>query len=410
MVNLLLHACWFYALSATIHFRRAWYTRTGGEIIITSQERREGRYQRRKAKREAKKLAKMQKYDDYESVFTYDNLYHSYKMCVKDVGWKPSIQKYKARAPLEVYENYERLMNRTFTHDNFYEFNIVERGKKRHIRSVTVRERVVQRCLCDYSLVPAVTSSFIYDNGASMKDKGYTFAIKRMETHLHQYYRKYGNEGYILLYDFSKFFDRVSHSVIQAIIDKTYTDEELKWIVMHFVSAFGDIGLGLGSQISQVLALASANELDHFVKEKLRIKYYGRYMDDGYLIHHDKKYLAHCLEEIQLICDKLGIVLNRKKTKIAKLSRGFVFLKVRFYLTDSGKVVKKIYKRSIVKMRRKLKAFRRFVDDGIMTMEDVEMSMQSWTAYASNFDAYYAICNMKALYTELFGNFKGGKR
>lgn len=159
-----------------------------------------------------------------------------------------------------------------------------------------------------------------------------------------------------------------------------------------------------------MLALASANELDHFVKEKLHIKYYGRYMDDGYLIHHDKKYLAHCLEEIQAVCDKLGIVLNRKKTRIAKLSRGFTFLKVRFYLTNSGKVVKKIYKRSITKMRRKLKAFRRFVDAGILTMDDVEMSMQSWTAYASNFDAYYAICNMQALYYALFGNFKGGRR
>lgn len=286
----------------------------------------------------------MKEYDKYEDVFTYKHLYQSYKMCIKDVGWKPSIQKYKARAPLEVYQNYERLMNRTFTHDNFYEFNVVERGKKRHIRSVTVRERVVQRCLCDYSLVPAITRSFIYDNCASMKYKGYTFAIRRMETHLHKYYRQYGNDGYILLYDFSKFFDRVSHAVIQSIIDKTYTDEELKWIVMHFVGAFGDIGLGLGSQISQVLALASANELDHFVKEKLHIKYYGRYMDDGYLIHHDKKYLAHCLEEIQAVCDKLGIVLNRKKTKIAKLSRGFTFLKVRFYLTDSGKVVKKMDK------------------------------------------------------------------
>lgn len=379
-------------------------------IHITSDERREGRYQRRKAKREAKKQAFMKEYDKYEDVFTYNHLYQSYKMCIKDVGWKPSIQKYKARAPLEVYQNYERLMNRTFTHDNFYEFNVVERGKKRHIRSVTVRERVVQRCLCDYSLVPAITRSFIYDNGESMKYKGYTFAIKRMETHLHKYYRQYGNDGYILLYDFSKFFDGVSHAVIQSIIDKTYTDEELKWIVMHFVSAFGDIGLGLGSQISQVLALASANELDHFVKEKLHIKYYGRYMDDGYLIHHDKKYLAHCLEEIQAVCDKLGIVLNRKKTRIAKLSRGFTFLKVRFYLTDSGKVVKKIYKRSITKMRRKLKAFRRFVDAGILTMEDVEMSMQSWTAYASNFDAYYAICNMQALYYALFGNFKGGRR
>lgn len=120
--------------------------------------------------------------------------------------------------------------------------------------------------------------------------------------------------------------------------------------------------------------------------------------------------MAYYLEEIQAVCDKLGIVLNRKKTRIDKLSRGFTFLKVRFYLTDSGKVVKKIYKRSITKMRRKLKVSRRFVDAGVLTVEDVGMSMQSWTAYASNFDAYYTICNIQALYYVLFGNFKGGRR
>ena len=348
--------------------------------------------------------------DDYDAVLTYDNLYHSYRQCVKNVSWKPSIQKYKSRAAMEVYHNYVRLNNRIFRHDNFYEFNIIERGKKRHIRSVTIRERVVQRCLCDYSLVPAITRSFVYDNGASMLNKGYTFAIRRMETHLHKYYRKYGNDGYVLLFDFSKFFDRVSHEVIQRIIEKTYTDEEMKWIVMHFVSAFGEIGLGLGSQISQVLALTSANELDHLVKERLRIKYYGRYMDDGYLIHHDKECLKHCLDEIQQICDRLGIVLNRKKTRIAKLSNGFTFLKVRFYLTETGRVVKKIYKRSVVKMRRKLKTFRRLLDDGKMGLEDIEASFQSWLAYASTFDAFHTMLNMTKLYIELFGEFKGGKR
>ena len=369
---------------------------------MNSNERREQRYIRRKAARELKKKEFMRKYDDYESVFTYGKLYHSYKMCRRNVGWKPSIQRYKAMAALEVYLNYKRLISRTFKHDNFYEFNIVERGKKRHIRSVTVRERIVQRCLCDYSLVPAVSRSFIYDNGASMKNKGYTFSINRMATHLHKYYRQYGNDGYVLLFDFSKFFDNVSHKVVKDIIDKTYSDEDMKWIIMHFVDAFGDVGLGLGSQISQVLALASANELDHFIKEKLRIKYYGRYMDDGYLIHHDKKYLQHCLDEMIKICDKLGITLNRHKTRIAKLSHGFSFLKTRFYLTDKGKVVKKIYKKSITKMRRKLKAFRRLVDDGIMTIDDVYASMQSWIGYARNFSAYHTICNMQKLYDELF--------
>lgn len=75
---------------------------------------------------------------------------------------------------------------------------------------------------------------------------------------------------------------------------------------MHFIDAFGDVGLGLGSQISQTFALASADRLDHYIKEVLRIKGYGRYMDDGYLIHHSKAYLQKCLSQIEQICNALG--------------------------------------------------------------------------------------------------------
>lgn len=260
----------------------------------------------------------------------------------------------------------------------------------------------MQRCLCDYSLVPVLARSFIYDNGASLKNKGYSFSIRRLESHLHRYYRKHRNAGYILLFDFSKFFDSVSHELLKKIIDKAYTDEDIRHIVMHFVNTFGDVGLGLGSQVSQILALASANELDHFVKEQLHIKFYGRYMDDGYLIHEDKKYLIYCLGEIQKLCNKLGITLNTKKTKIVKLSHGFTYLKARFFLTDTGRVVKKIYKISVTKMRRKLKAFRHFVDIGHMQDIDVFASFQSWRAYASTFNSYRTICRMSKLYDELF--------
>ena len=59
------------------------------------------------------------------------------------------------------------------------------------------------------------------------------------------------------------------------------------------------VGMGLGSPITQITQLALPSELDHFIKEVLRIKYYIRYMDDLILIHHDKEYLKYCLEEIR---------------------------------------------------------------------------------------------------------------
>lgn len=369
---------------------------------MTSEERREARYQRRKARRAEKKAAQCAMCDNFDWVFSYEHLYHSYKMCRRNVAWKASVQKYMTQAPLNVLQTYTRPMNGKFKTTGFFEFDIMERGKKRHIRSVTISERVVQRCLCDYALVPVLCRTFVYDNGASMKNKGYTFASKRLTQHLREHYRKHGQDGYILLFDFSKFFDRVSHKLVKAILRKEFTDERILALTEHFIDAFGSIGMGLGSQISQILALASANRLDHYIKEVCGIRGYGRYMDDGYLIHPDKAYLKKCLEGIKAICDELEITLNTKKTQIVKLSHGFTYLKVRYYLLPSGKVIKKIYRRSVTKMRHKLKSFQQKVADGIMTYKDVYQSWQSWRAYAANFNAYRTIQRMGDLYNQLF--------
>lgn len=368
---------------------------------MTSEERKEARYQRRKAKRLAKKEKKNigQK---FEEVFSYQHLYDSYRKCRLGVAWKASTQKYIARAPLNVLLTHKKLLAGKFKSDGFHEFDLYERGKHRHIKSITINERVVQKCLCDYSLVPMVERTFIYDNGASVKNKGYMFAMKRLTRHLQWHYRKYGAEGYVLLFDFSKFFDHVNHDVIRNILEKEVPDERVRNLTNYFVSTFGDEGMGLGSQISQTLALASANRLDHVVKEELRIHCYGRYMDDGYLIHHSKEYLHKCLERIQEVCKELHIVLNKKKTQIVKLSRGFTWLKARTYLLPNGKVVKKIYKRSVTVQRRKIKAFRKLVDAGIMTLDDVYNSWQSWQSYAANFNSWHTRKNILALYKQVF--------
>lgn len=369
---------------------------------MTSKERREARYQRRKAKRAERKAAHCAQNDNYGWVFSYPHLYHSYKMCRRGVGWKASVQKYTANAPLNVWQTYDLLMRGKYKSGGFYEFDVFERGKQRHIKSVTIGERVVQRCLCDYALVPMLERTFVYDNGASMRNKGYTFAIDRLCLHLREHYRKYGQEGYVLLFDFSKFFDRVSHRLVKGILHKEFSDERLLKITEHFIDAFGDAGMGLGSQISQVLALTSANQLDHYIKEVCRIRGYGRYMDDGYLLHPSKDYLKKCLEGIKAICAELEITLNEKKTQIVKLSHGFTYLKVRFFLLPTGRIVRKIYHRSVTKMRQKLKVFSRLLDAGVMTFADVYASWQSWKAYASNFNAYHTIQNMGKLFDKLF--------
>ena len=84
-------------------------------------------------------------------------------------------------------------------------------------------------------------------------------------------------------------------------------------------------GLGIGNMTSQILAVFYLNDMDHYIKEVLKIKYYVRYMDDFLLFHPDKKYLQYCLEELRKFLAKEKLTLNRK-TRLYKNTNNFVFL------------------------------------------------------------------------------------
>lgn len=376
---------------------------------MNSQERHAARRKRREAARLQKKQERFKEYDNYNSVFSMKHLFTSYKLTRKNVGWKASTQKYTIFFGELLIKTFNELMNQTFHRDKFYEFYLMERGKLRHIRSVTIRERVVQRCLCDYCLVPILSNRFIYDNTASLKGKGYLFSWNRVSKHLHDFYKKYNTNGYILLFDFHGYFESIPHSLLQSIISDNLHDDKLKKLAMHFVEAFpGKKGLGLGSQISQILALAAADSLDHYIKEVLRIKYYGRYMDDGYLMSNSKEYLQHCLKLIKQKCDELGLELNIKKTQIMPITN-FTFIKTRFFLQKSGKVVRKIYRNSVLRMRRKLKKLKLLLEKKPnLTLNDIYNSFQSWKSYALKFNARKTILSMVQLFINLFPNNQGG--
>lgn len=384
---------------ANAELYRAWRK---GETV-TSIERREGRYQRRKAKRSVPKQKRNQEYGDFDKIFTYEHLYHSYLMCRKDVRWKSSTQKYIANAALNLSNTYKKLHDGTFRSRGFYEFDLFERGKLRHIRSVDIEERVVQRCLCDYSLIPMLQPTFIYDNGASMKRKGYHFAVKRFNRHLQGHIRKHGNQGYVLLFDFSSYFDNIPHELLLKTLEGLYDDQRTLGLIKHFIGMFGDKGLGLGSQISQVLALAAGNELDHFIKEKLGIKGYGRYMDDGYLIHESREYLKECLKQIEQKCEEMGLKLSAKKTRILPIDRNFMWLKIRYRVAESGYIVRRIWPKSVTRMRRKAKKLKRKLDEGVITAFDVYQSYQSWKSHARGLDVYHTMRVMDGLIYDLFG-------
>ena len=369
---------------------------------MTSEERHEARYRRRVERRRQKRMEKHPCADSYEAVFSWGNLWRSYRACRRNVTWKGSVQRYIFQSLIRVSQTHEKLMQGKYKCVTPHEWDTWERGKKRHIKSVPIGERVMQRCLADNALVPVLSPMFIYDNGACLPNKGYDFAQRRLKCHLSRFYREYGTDGYILLFDFSKFYDNVDHGLLLQYLRTRFSDRRLLGMIEQIMGTFGPVGLGLGSQISQILALMSANKLDHAIKQDMGIRYYARYNDDGYLIHHSKAHLQKCLAQMQEICGQLGIKLNMKKTHIVKLSHGFKFLKARIYLTTTGKVVRKLPKKSIVTERRKLKKLRRKLDAGTIDFAHIQMQYQSWRSFAMKFDAWQTVQSMDALYKKLY--------
>ena len=372
---------------------------------MTSEERHQARYERRRRSRAEKRQAAIAEYDNFDNLCTLNALFHAAKQSRKSIRWKSSVQRYFMSYMRNIITLRDLMLAGRNVTMGFIEFDLVERGKRRHIKSVHFKERVAQRVLCDNALVPVLSRSLIYDNGASLKDKGISFARDRLKHHLHQYYRRTGsNEGYILLMDFSGYFDNILHAPVYELLERAFCDQRIVDFCRQFIEPFGDKSLGIGSQISQILAVSYRSSIDHYIKEVLRVKEYGCYMDDSYIICESKAQLWAYYGKIRELCEAKGIRLNPKKTQIVKLSHGFTYMKGRFFLTGTGRVIVTPCRRNTVAERRKLKKFRAFLADGSMTLDQIVCSYNSYRGYIlKDYNSHRTVRSMDKLFHELYG-------
>ena len=390
--------------------------------MTSLERRREARYQRRRAAREEKKRRSCAEYDDFENIVSFRSLYNAYRKSRRGVTWKASVQRYRMHLLCNLHKARQSLLTGKTVSKGFVEFDIIERGKLRHIRSVHISERVVQRSLCDNALVPMLRRSFIYDNGACLEGRGIDQALDRLTAHLQQFYRKNGssNKGFALLFDFSGFFDNIEHRHCFRTYNKAFTDRRILWLLEQCVVPFGHPhrrkqyaktrynmagytgkSLGLGSQVSQITAVGYPSAIDHHIKERLRVRFYGRYMDDGYLLFRTKSSAQKALRILTRLCALIGITVNRKKTQIVKIEHGIRFLKVRQYLTESGEVKRRMDRKSITRQRRKIKALAAKVDQQKLPLREVENSHASWKGTAIRRGGTTAARKLDELYGRL---------
>lgn len=327
-------------------------------------------------------------------IFDGNVLYESFIRAKQGSDWKPQVQKFEMNYLFELADLQTELVSGDYTFLPNTEFTIHERGKVRRITGEQIRDRVSKHALCDEILTPAVQKYLIYDNSASQVGKGIDFARKRLLTHLRKYYSQHkSNDGYILLIDFSKYYDNIRHdrlmeqfekyihdpnalNFLRKVVDRSkvdvsyMTDEEyagcmgtlfnsLEYEQVDKTLRTGERymykHLNIGDQVAQVAGIIYPIPIDNYVKIVRGVKFYGRYMDDNYAIHESKEFLEDLLQGIIAIANELGITVNTRKTRICKLSSMWRFLQVQYSLTDTGRVIQKINPKRLTAMRRKMK-------------------------------------------------------
>lgn len=376
-----------------------------------------------------------------EIVSDANNLYKAYRASIKGSKWKETTQKFIMNFLRYIFSIQEELLNRTLQNGPTEEFSLSERGRVRPITSIQIKDRIVRHALCDEVIFPEVKKHIVYDNCASIKGRGISRQRFRFEVHLRKYYKLHGNEGWILFGDFSKFYDNIIHEIAKRELLKLFDDDKfIGWLLTLIFDGFKiDVSymtdeeyancmestfnkneyrkipkekltgekwmaksVNIGDQLSQIVGIYYPYRIDNYVKYVMSQKFYGRYMDDWYVMNPDKQVLLNILDGIRTIANELGIHINEKKTRIVKISSTYKFLQIRYTLTKDGKIIKRINPDRVTAMRRKLKKLAVKVRNNEIDYDGVENMFRGWMGSFYKLMSRQQRKNLIGLYEDLF--------
>lgn len=319
---------------------------------------------------------------DFEKVTDFGNLYQAYKKSKSRKGFSRSREKFQVSALDGIHQIKRRLETKKYDVGKYNEFTIHE-PKERVIKAGSFVDKIVQHSLCDNVLIPVLKNEFIQTNYAGQIGKGTLFGLDCLKGQMYLAYQKYGSDCWIIKADVSKFFYNINHDILKDIVKYFVEDKDTYWLCEKFIDSTEELGLPLGNQVSQVFALMYLSGLDHFVTGELGVKYYGRYMDDFYLIIESKEYAKWCLKAIYEFVDTLGLELNGK-TQIIPFKNGIKFCGFHTYMTDDGKVIRKLKSENKRAAKKKFKKMSMLVKSGKLKEEKFYESYNAWKNHISH--------------------------
>lgn len=289
----------------------------------------------------------------YENIYVIENLYKASKSAMKGKKSKSYVAKFWLNEDTEIAKIHSELKSQTYKFGNYKEFIINDNGVTRKISAAPFRDRVVHHAITNI-IEPIFDKSFIYDSYANRKGKGTLKALQRAKYYASKY-------KYVLKLDIKKYFPSIDYDILigqlrrkitcdktlqllTTLIENSNKQEDTNFYFKNdtlFTPYERQRGLPLGNQTSQFFGNIYLNSFDHYVKEKLRIKGYLRYVDDMTFFSDSKEFLENVINKAEEFLSYMRLKIHPLKIVLEKTENGFIFLghkvfKTHFRLTSKA--------------------------------------------------------------------------
>ena len=315
---------------------------------------------------------------NYSNLISIENLFQAWSEFRKGKSKRFDVQEFERHLEDNLFELQESLKNKTYRHGNYQSFYVND-PKQRHIHKAGVSDRVVHHLLYTF-LYELFDNSFIYDSYSCRLDKGTHKGVRRLEKFTRKVSKNYTEPCWALKCDIKKFFASVDHEILYQLLVKKIQDQDILWLLKQVIESFNidntHKGIPLGNLTSQIFANIYLNELDQFVKHKLKIKYYLRYADDFLVLSNYKDTLQRSLVIIaEFLKNDLKLDLHPDKIVFRNIKWGIDFLGyivLPHYILPRTKTRRRIF----IKLKEK------------MNKDNFNQSLQSYLGYLKHANAY----------------------
>lgn len=266
----------------------------------------------------------------YNNIISLENLLISFREFLKGKKKRKDVNEFSLNFMDNILSLHGKLVSKMYKHGKYYAFKIND-PKPRDIHKASVRDRIVHHAIYRI-LYPHFNKKFVYDSYSCRFEKGTHRAINRFRKLSRIVSKNNTKTVWVLKCDIRKFFASIDHKILKNILARNVKDKDIMWFLENVIDSFHTkdnrrIGLPLGNVTSQIFINIYMNELDQYVKRKLKIKYFIRYADDFVILHADKNYLTNLIPQIsEYLEKKLKLSLHPDKVYIKTLSSGVDFL------------------------------------------------------------------------------------